>query len=83
MIKGDEIRVTGPFLTMYLIFAMLQVALLLYIAYNLVFLLWKRGIDPDNSSIPVLTAFGDFLGSAFLLFAFLFLSLFNDFNART
>lgn len=59
-----------------------QVALLLYLAYNLVFLLWKKEIDPDNSSIPILTAFGDFLGSAFLLFAFMFLSLLHDPNVK-
>jgi hypothetical protein len=41
----------------------------------MVFWMWRRGTDPDNSAIPYLTALGDLLGGAFLGLAFLFLSL--------
>jgi solute carrier family 41 len=41
----------------------------------MVFWMWGRGTDPDNSAIPYLTALGDLLGGAFLGLAFLFLSL--------
>lgn len=59
------------FLATYLAFAVLQVALLLYLAHNLVALLWRYSIDPDNYSTPLLTATGDLLGCAFLLCVFL------------
>ncbi|KAL1110518.1 hypothetical protein AAG570_008046 [Ranatra chinensis] len=53
----------GPlFLCFYMAAALLQVALLLYIAYILTHYFWQRGIDPDNSTIPYLTALGDLLG---------------------
>ncbi|KAI1301315.1 Solute carrier family 41 member 1 [Halotydeus destructor] len=78
---SDKVQVTLPFLAFYILFALMQVCLLLYMAYNLVFVLWKKAIDPDNSAIPLLTALGDFLGSLFLLFAFMFLALCNDPNA--
>jgi solute carrier family 41 len=35
--------------------------------------MWRFKIDPDSSSIPYLTALGDFLGSSLLLLAFMFL----------
>lgn len=59
------------FLATYLAFAVFQVALLLYLAHNLVALLWRYSIDPDNYSTPLLTATGDLLGCAFLLCVFL------------
>jgi len=50
--------------------AWLQVAFLLYVCRVMVFWMWKRGMDPDNSAIPYLTALGDLLGGAFLGLAF-------------
>lgn len=47
--------------------------LLLYIGHVIVHAMWKWKIDPDNSSIPYLTALGDLLGSSLLGLAFLFL----------
>lgn len=56
--------------------------LLLYIAHIIVHAMWKRKIDPDNSSIPYLTALGDLLGSCLLAVAFLFLlSIHKDYGA--
>lgn len=50
---------------------------LLYLAYILVHLMWKKKKDPDNAAIPYLTALGDLLGSIFLGLAFVILSLFG------
>jgi len=46
------------------------VAVLLYTANWLVHLLWQRGSDPDNASIPYLTAIGDLLGTVLLALSF-------------
>ncbi|KAL0810013.1 hypothetical protein ABMA28_010847 [Loxostege sticticalis] len=61
----------------YLMCAMLQVMVLLYLAYMLIHLMWKKKKDPDNAAIPYLTALGDLLGSVFLGLAFVILSLFG------
>ena len=47
-----------------------QVSILLYIADWVVRILWKRGNDPDNFSIPYVTALGDLLGTGLLTAAF-------------
>jgi solute carrier family 41 len=54
-----------------------QVGLLLYFCHIIVHWMWKRGIDPDNSAIPYLTALGDLLGTSFLALAFLLLNAFG------
>uniref|UniRef100_A0A674NHN1 Solute carrier family 41 member n=1 Tax=Takifugu rubripes TaxID=31033 RepID=A0A674NHN1_TAKRU len=48
----------------------LQVLILLYVASLMVPWLWRRGLDPDNFSIPYLTALGDLLGTGFLALSF-------------
>lgn len=58
----------------YLICSLLQVMVLLYMAYVLIHLMWKRKKDPDNAAIPYLTALGDLLGSVFLGMAFVSLA---------
>ena len=58
----------------YLFSSLLQVFLLLYIAEIIITLMWSKGIDPDNSSIPYLTALGDLFGTLFLYVAFIVLS---------
>ena len=45
---------------------MVQVGLLLHVASVMVHSMWGRGVDPDNSAIPYLTALGDLLGGALL-----------------
>lgn len=70
--------VTLVFLSFYIALAVLQVAVLLYLAQNLVNLLWRCKIDPDNYSTPILTATGDLLGCAFLLVVFVIAYQFND-----
>ena len=55
-----------------------QVTVLLFLANWMVHLLWKRGNDPDNFSIPYLTALGDLLGTGLLAIAFQILFLIGD-----
>ena len=59
-LKSNETEVL--FLFLYLIAALIQVGILLYASQPLVMWLWRRGIDPDSSSIPYLTSTGDLLG---------------------
>ena len=69
--QGDDVLETEPaFLVIYLLASLVQVGLLLVAGTRLVDALWKRGIDPDNSAIPSLTALGDLLGGVFLFATF-------------
>lgn len=52
---------------------LLQVVVLLYSSVLMIRWLWRRSLDPDNYSIPYLTALGDLLGTAFLALTFRFL----------
>ncbi|XP_054710624.1 solute carrier family 41 member 1-like [Uloborus diversus] len=70
-LKSTYTPLTAEFLLFYLIAAILQVSILLYMAHCFVHWLWKWGFDPDDAAIPYLTAFGDLLGTGFLLVAFL------------
>lgn len=62
--------ITPFFLVLYLFAAVFQVASLLHIANIMVHSMWSRGVNPDNSAIPYLTAFGDLMGGAFLATVF-------------
>lgn len=70
-LKSTYTPLSADFFLFYLIAALLQVAILLYMAHCFVHWLWKWGLDPDDAAIPYLTAFGDLLGTGFLLVAFL------------
>ncbi|KAL9878234.1 solute carrier family 41 member 1 isoform 2-T2 [Glossina fuscipes fuscipes] len=72
-----QTSITLAFVLTYVAASLLQIMLLLYIAHIIVHAMWKWKIDPDNSSIPYLTALGDLLGSSFLALAFLFLLSIN------
>ena len=80
-ITRDIFIITSSFLVVYVIAASFQVACLLYLAYTLTHFLWKKGINPDNNTIPFLTAFADLIGSALLALAFGILSELKDENA--
>ncbi|XP_018049301.1 PREDICTED: solute carrier family 41 member 1-like [Atta colombica] len=54
------------------------VILLLYIAQLMVIWMWTRGMDPDSSAIPYLTAAGDLIGTALLGIAFHILYAIGD-----
>jgi hypothetical protein len=57
---------------------LLQVSILLYVAYILTYYFWSRNVDPDNSTIPYLTALGDLLGVIILGLTFEFLYFVGD-----
>ncbi|XP_076469036.1 solute carrier family 41 member 1-like [Babylonia areolata] len=78
LLQAGHTSITLLFNIFYLTAALLQVALLLYIAQWLVQFIWCRGEDPDNVAIPYLTAIGDLLGTSFLALAFHCLYLIGD-----
>lgn len=79
--KAGHTSITPIFILMYLIAALSQVAILLYIANWMVHYIWRKGDDPDNVAIPYLTALGDLLGTGFLAVAFHILYLIGDRDA--
>ncbi|CAG9817338.1 unnamed protein product [Phaedon cochleariae] len=72
-IYNGSSTVSAVFVLTYLSVGLIQIMILLYVCHIMVHLMWKNEIDPDNSAIPYLTAFGDLLGSALLLLGFQFL----------
>uniref|UniRef100_A0A8D3BYS7 Solute carrier family 41 member n=1 Tax=Scophthalmus maximus TaxID=52904 RepID=A0A8D3BYS7_SCOMX len=70
LLQGGHTTMTPTFVICYLCAALLQVVILLYVARLLVRWLWRRGLDPDNFSIPYLTALGDLLGTGLLALSF-------------
>nr|XP_046240793.1 solute carrier family 41 member 1-like isoform X2 [Scatophagus argus] len=70
LLQGGHTAMTPTFIIFYLSAALLQVVILLYVASLMVQWLWRRGLDPDNFSIPYLTALGDLLGTGFLALSF-------------
>ncbi|XP_043108898.1 solute carrier family 41 member 1 [Puntigrus tetrazona] len=76
--QGGHTTLTSVFIAFYLASALLQVVILLYLADWMVNWMWRRGMDPDNFSIPYLTALGDLLGTGFLALCFHILWLIGD-----
>ncbi|GAA6096127.1 solute carrier family 41 member 1-like isoform X1 [Tachysurus ichikawai] len=70
MLRGGHTAMTSAFVCCYLCAALLQALILLYMADVLVWLIWRRGLDPDNYSIPYLTSLGDLLGTSLLALTF-------------
>nr|DBA18502.1 TPA: hypothetical protein GDO54_016740 [Pyxicephalus adspersus] len=70
LLQGGHTSLSVLFVTFYLTAALLQVCTLLYIADLIVRFMWRKGLDPDNFSIPYLTALGDLLGTGFLAICF-------------
>ncbi|XP_064813768.1 solute carrier family 41 member 1-like isoform X1 [Oncorhynchus masou masou] len=75
LLQGGHTALTVTFIICYLCAALLQVGILLYVADLIVRLMWRRSLDPDNFSIPYLTALGDLLGTGFLALVFRSVSL--------
>uniref|UniRef100_A0A8C1IQC9 Solute carrier family 41 member n=1 Tax=Cyprinus carpio TaxID=7962 RepID=A0A8C1IQC9_CYPCA len=80
MLQGGHAAITPAFICCYLSAALLQVGILIYTADLIVRLMWRKGLDPDNFSIPYLTALGDLLGTGFLALCFPLLQFFGDAN---
>jgi len=75
----ESLGIPSPlFFLFYLLAAVCQVAVLLYLCQILVYWMWSKGTDPDNAAIPYLTAIGDLLGTAFLALSFMVLSYSKD-----
>ncbi|XP_048873225.1 solute carrier family 41 member 1 isoform X2 [Brienomyrus brachyistius] len=70
LLQGCRTVITATFACFYLCAALLQVGILLYVADLIVRFMWRRGLDPDNFSIPYLTALGDLLGTGLLALCF-------------
>uniref|UniRef100_A0A8D0GEG8 Solute carrier family 41 member n=1 Tax=Sphenodon punctatus TaxID=8508 RepID=A0A8D0GEG8_SPHPU len=77
LLQGGHMALTVTFVMFYLTAALLQVGILLYVADLIVRLMWRKGLDPDNFSIPYLTALGDLLGTGFLALSFRLVWLVN------
>ena len=77
-LQAGHTSFTPTFMFIYLVAALLQVYVLLYIAQMLILWMWKSFIDPDNSAIPYLTAIGDLLGTFLLGVAFEILFTIGD-----
>ncbi|KAG8002910.1 Solute carrier family 41 member 3 [Nibea albiflora] len=75
LLQGEEAPISVAFTICYLCAALLQVAILLYVADLIIRVMWRRSLDPDNFSIPYLTALGDLLGTGFLALCFRCVSL--------
>lgn len=78
LLQGGHTAMTPTFIICYLSAALLQVVILLYVASLMVNWLWRRGLDPDNFSIPYLTALGDLLGTGFLALSFRLTLMFSS-----
>ncbi|XP_062441717.1 solute carrier family 41 member 3 isoform X2 [Rhea pennata] len=70
LLQGGHTSLSFTFVILYLTAALLQVGILLYVADLIVRLMWRKALDPDNFSIPYLTALGDLLGTGFLAVCF-------------
>ncbi|XP_075997059.1 solute carrier family 41 member 3-like [Genypterus blacodes] len=82
LLQAGHIAMTADLIVFYLIAALLQVVILLYVANLMVRWLWRRGMDPDNFAIPVLTGLGDLLGIGFLALTFGLILLVNPTGRR-
>ncbi|KAG7472655.1 hypothetical protein MATL_G00110870 [Megalops atlanticus] len=76
--QAGHTTLTSIFIAFYMTAALLQVLILLYFADWMVHWMWGRGMDPDNFSIPYLTALGDLLGTGFLALSFHILWIIGD-----
>uniref|UniRef100_A0A8C5UFC3 Solute carrier family 41 member n=1 Tax=Malurus cyaneus samueli TaxID=2593467 RepID=A0A8C5UFC3_9PASS len=76
--QGGHTTLTLIFIIFYMTAALLQVLILLYIADWMVHWMWGRDLDPDNFSIPYLTALGDLIGTGLLALSFHVLWLIGD-----
>lgn len=75
-LKAGHTNLSFAFISLYMFSSLLQVMILLHIAWWLVHRVWKNGDDPDSVAIPYLTAFGDLIGIGLLTMAFQILKIF-------
>merc|ERR1711970_869728 len=75
LLASGHQELTIVFIILYMFSSLLQVMVLLHIAWWLVHKVWKSGDDPDSVAIPYLTAFGDLIGISLLTMVFEVLKL--------
>lgn len=68
-VTGVKTISLGPFITICIVAVMLLTFLVAVISISTAFLSWKRGLDPDNTTIPIGTSISDVLGIMCLLIA--------------
>ncbi|KAK6107978.1 Divalent cation transporter family protein [Brugia pahangi] len=73
---AKNVNFSWIFVGSYVMAALVQGLLLFYLCQVTVYGLWWFRMDPDNSSVPVLTSVGDLLGIGLLYIVFLFLHRF-------
>nr|CDQ05350.1 Bm8316 [Brugia malayi] len=73
---AKNVNFSWIFVGSYVMAALVQGFLLFYLCQVTVYGLWWFRMDPDNSSVPVLTSVGDLLGIGLLYIVFLFLHRF-------
>ncbi|XP_055344876.1 solute carrier family 41 member 1-like isoform X2 [Paramacrobiotus metropolitanus] len=71
--KDASAVISLRFAVVFIIMALIQVSMLLYLSDVLTHFAWKRGLDPDNQTIPYLTALGDLTGTGLLALAYFLL----------
>ena len=82
LIEPGQVFITFAFMSFYLVVAVIQVIILLYMAHLIVPFLWSKKIDPDNAAIPGIMSCGDLLGTAFLTTAYFILVQMGDPNTN-
>ncbi|KAH7936758.1 hypothetical protein HPB49_003734 [Dermacentor silvarum] len=70
LLKNGSVKLNALFVLFYNGAALLQVGALLLATRRIVRYLWRRGMDPDSTAIPYVTALGDVLGTALLAAVF-------------
>ncbi|XP_075551039.1 solute carrier family 41 member 1-like isoform X2 [Dermacentor variabilis] len=78
LLRYGTFNVTPLFGCLYVLVALVQVAILLFLSRSLVYWLWWWRVDPDNAAIPFITAAGDFTGTGLLTVAFFALESVGD-----
>lgn len=78
LLRYGTFNVTPLFGFLYVLVALVQVAVLLFLSRSLVYWLWWWRVDPDNAAIPFITAAGDFTGTGLLTVAFFALETVAD-----
>ncbi|XP_066103242.1 solute carrier family 41 member 3 isoform X1 [Saccopteryx bilineata] len=68
--EGHSVPNSKAFVVFYLLAALIQVTILLYLAEVMARLTWYQALDPDNHCIPYLTGLGDLLGTGLLALCF-------------
>ncbi|KAM8784137.1 solute carrier family 41 member 3 isoform 2-T3 [Rhynchonycteris naso] len=70
LMEGHSVPNNKTFVVFYLLAALTQVTILLYLAEVMARLTWYQALDPDNHCIPYLTGLGDLLGTGLLALCF-------------